>query len=120
MIPTTHGILQQKPVVASALIEVDVTYLFAAYIRYAYSEYCNINVTPNTIATTITRIDTGDGITWATISPISGTGDYAFRARTASNNSTAYDRIMTLRITDNAGIAPSVDVIFTQTAQYAT
>jgi len=113
MIPTSIGILQQKQAPVG-LIQTDVTELYAAYIRYAYSGYCAINVTPDTIATTITKIDTGDGVIFATVTPTSGTGDYSFRVRTASNNNTGSAKSMTLRITDNAGIALPVDITFIQ------
>ena len=113
MIPTTYGILQQKQV-AAALIAVDKTAISMTYMRYVYSDYAAINVTPDTIATSITKIDTGNGTTWATITPTSGTGDYSFRARAASNNNGTLTRSMTLRISDNAGIAASVDVTLIQ------
>lgn len=113
MIPTTYGILQQKQI-AAALIQVDTTVLAMTYMRYVYSNYCAINVTPDTIATTITKIDTGDGTAWATIVPTNGTGDYSFRARAMSNNNGTVVRTMTLRISDNAGIAASVDVTLYQ------
>ena len=113
MIPTAYGILQQKQV-AAALIAVDKTAISMTYMRYVYSDYAAINVTPDTIATSITKIDTGNGTTWATITPTSGTGDYSFRARAASNNNGTLTRSMTLRISDNAGIAASVDVTLIQ------
>ena len=116
MIPTTHGILQQKQV-AVATISVDDNSLVMAYPRYSYSEYCAINVTPDTMSTTLTKVDTGDGTSWATVTPSSGTGDYSFRARSSSVNSGTVSRSMIIRISDNAGIAASVDVSSTQVAQ---
>lgn len=113
MIPTLHGILQQK----QATISVDDTSLVMAYPRYSYSEYCAINVTPDTMSTTLTKVDTGDGTSWATVTPSSGTGDYSFRGRASSDNSGSVSRSMIIRITDNAGVAASVDVVLTQVAQ---
>ena len=115
-----HGVLQQKqPIITGStnLIETDKTYITADWIRLAYSDYCAINVTPDTMSTTITKIDTGDGTSWATVSPSSGTGDYSFRARTSSANTGSTIRHMTLRISDNAGLAASVDVTLNQSPE---
>lgn len=111
MIPTNYGILQQKASVG--LIETDKSSITCAYTSGAYSDYCTINTTPDSVTTTITPVDTGDGTLWAIITPNTGTGDYSFRARTTSEN-TGPTRHMIARITDNAGIAPSVDVTINQ------
>ncbi len=118
MIPTTHGILQQKQV-AAALIEISLTTLYLNFQSYNYTLYCSINVTPDTIVNTITKINTGQGTSWAYISPASATGDRTFRAMAYETNYNSYNRSMILRITDNAGVAPSVDITLTQ-GKYGT
>ena len=82
-----------------------------------YSGFCAIDVTPNSMSTTITKIDTGDGILWVgnAIPAASGTGDYSFQFRaTQDNPSSLMERSFIARISDSAGIADSVDVVVTQ------
>ena len=90
--------------------------LSVSYLRNAYSDYCTITVSPSSMATTITKVDTGDGTSWATVSPSAGTGTYQFRARSAAVNDTGYPRSMNLVISDDAGISSSVTVVLTQMA----
>lgn len=115
-----HGASQQKKPVPSGgtnLIQTDTIEITAPYVRFSYSDYCAINVTPDTVSTTLTAIDTGQGTSWATISPTSGTGDYSFRARMLTKNAGSTDLSMKIRITDNAGLATPVDVTLIQFAE---
>lgn len=98
-------------------IETDKVALSIPWQSGEYSDYCIINVTPNTITTTITKVDTGDGTGWVgNPLPTGDTGDYNFRFRATSDNG-AFPRSFTARISDNAGVATSVDVTVTQQPQ---
>lgn len=86
--------------------------------RYDYTDYCAIDVTPDSMETSIALVDTGDGTSWCSApSPNSGTGDYSFRCRMLSDNDTGSPRSCTARITDDAGEATQVDVTVTQQIQ---
>jgi hypothetical protein len=117
MNPQYHGILQSTEETVGPLIETDKSGLDMSYETMSYTDYCAIDVTPNTMSTTITKVDTGDGTDWATINPTSGTGDYDFRAMSSSDNFSAFPRSMTARISDDAADASTVNVSITQQAQ---
>jgi len=77
-----------------------------------------INVTPDSMGVTITKIDTGDGTAFfGNPLPATGTGDFSFRFRATSDNTTGFARSLTARITDNAAVAATVDVTVTQQTQ---
>jgi hypothetical protein len=82
-----------------------------------YSGYCAIDVTPNTMTTSLAKVDSGDGTAWATLSTSGDTSDYSFRAQADSDNTTGSTRSMTIRITDDAGEATQVDITLTQQIQ---
>ena len=83
-----------------------------------YTDYCAINVTPDSMGVTITKIDTGDGTAFfGNPLPATGTGDFSFRFRATSDNTTGFARSLTARITDNAAVAATVDVTVTQQTQ---
>jgi|GEM_PF-4027556 len=97
-----------------SLIETDTNSISMAYQDDSYSDYCAIDVTPDSMETTIAKINTGDGVTWATLLPAGGTGDYSFRMQATSENSNSWPRSMTARIEDVAGLADPVDITVTQ------
>lgn len=109
-----HGILSQGSAVIP-LIETDKAGLSVEWQTGEYSDYCAITVTPSTMATTIAKVGT---ISWiGNPLPASGTGNYSFRIRATQDNTTGSPRSGTLRITDDASQASSVDVIITQQPQ---
>jgi len=72
------------------------------------SDTASIDVTPNTMATTITKVDTGDGTSWFSISPTSQTGDFTLTVTLGTPPSSDSDA--KVRISDNAGNASSLDL----------
>jgi hypothetical protein len=78
------------------------------------SNSCVIDVTPNTMTTSLAKVDSGDGTAWATLSTSGDTGDYSFTLEANSDNDTGDERYMTIRITDDAGNATQVDVEMAQ------
>jgi len=79
-----------------------------------YSDYTDVDVYPEDMATTITEIDTGDGTNWAEAFPDDGNGDFSFRARSLSENNTGSPRSMILRISDDGSEANDFDVMLHQ------
>lgn len=106
-----YGILGQG---VDALIETDVSSLTVPWETDDFSGYCAVDVRPDAMATTITKVDTGDGVNWANMVPSTGSGDFSFRAQALLDNSTGLERSMTMRISDDAAEAPSVDITVTQ------
>lgn len=104
----------QNKVSSQPLIEISYSEITMTNTIGAYSEYCSVTVFPTSMQTTITLIDTGDGTSFATVSPMSGTGSYSFRARSTYMNKNEYSKSMIARITDNAGVAVHRDVVVRQ------
>ena len=94
------------------LIETDKVSITMDYQFKASSDYCAVNVTPDSMSVTLTRVDTGDGI-FANLSVSAATGDFSFRAVSSSENGTS-PRSMKCVISDNAGIASSKEVTINQ------
>ena len=109
-----HGIVSQGGAVVP-LIETDKSGIGVGYQFRDYSDYCAITVTPGTMSTTITAVDTGDGI-FANIIPVAGTGGYSFRCRALSPDNGTSPRSMICRISDDAAEADDVDITLTQSA----
>ena len=99
-------------------ISTDVNAINMAYGSVEWSGYCAVNVTPNTMDTTITLIDTGDDTNWiaAGVDGATNTGDFSFRAQSTRANPGPGPRTCTARISDDDGDAISKDVTITQDA----
>jgi len=104
----------QNKVSSQPLIEVNYSEITMNYASGSYSVYCSVTVFPTSMQTTITLINTGDGTSFATVSPMSGTGSYSFRARSTYVNRSESSQSMIARITDNAGVAVHRDVVVRQ------
>ena len=113
-----YGILQQKSGgITGITYTIDTSYnsMNADWNALSYTPYNTITTTPD-MTTTITKIDTGDGTSWANAYPNNGSGDYQFRARMMDENTTGSPRSMTLRIEDVTRLETDKDVILTQLA----
>ena len=101
---------------ADPLIETDKNTITASYQFREYTDYVAINVTPNTMSTTITLVDTGDGTDWVISQhPAIGVGDYNMRVRCDENISGSPARSCIARISDNDSIIHK-DITVTQIA----
>lgn len=110
-----HGVLQQKQDSVHTM-ETDVSSLDGSHLGLRYTGYCAITVTPESKSTTITKIDTGDGTSWANVYPSSGTGNYSFRARMMEDNPNPYERSMDLRISDDSHVLLPITISLKQLA----
>ena len=107
-----HNLLHHTEVEPSIAVSANVLVMDGA--DESISDSCTIDVSPNTMTTSLTKIDSGDGTTWADLSTTGDTGDYSFTLEATSANDTGDTRSMTIRITDDAGEATQVDVTLTQ------
>lgn len=78
--------------------------------------YSNIEVYPDTMATSAALVDTGDGTAWASIvEGATGEGDFTLAVKTLLENLGA-ERSCTVRVSDDDNHADDCDVTFTQQA----
>lgn len=110
-----HGVLQQKQGSVHAM-ETNISSLVGSHFRLSYTGSCAITVTPVSKSTTITKIDTGEGTSWANVNPSSGTGNYSFRARMMEDNPNPYERSMDLQISDDSHVLLPITISLRQLA----
>jgi hypothetical protein len=115
----THDVSVTITQPARPVIEVESAALFLAWEVLSYSDYDTIDATQGPRALTLTKISTGDGTTWASVSPGTGETAFDFRCRAQSSNTSGYTRSMIIRISDDASLAEDVDVTLTQSFQPA-
>lgn len=76
-----------------------------------------IDVNPDTLATTIALVDTGDGTSWCTLSHSSATGDFTLTITAASDNDTGSTRSCQVKISDDSGEASDEVITVTQSVK---
>jgi len=80
-------------------------------------DYFDLNVTPDSMDWTATLNDTGDGTSWVSINPASGTGDETnMYANADAVNKTGAPKSCTVTFSDDAGEALDLTLTITQQA----
>ena len=81
------------------------------------SDSCSIDVTPDTMDTTSTKVDTGDGTAWFKISlGATATGDFTLEVTLLSYPSTDVSAIVRVTDNDDSSIFADVNVYYTYAA----
>jgi len=107
-----HNLIHHTEVEPSIAVSANVLAMDGA--SGSTSDSCTIDVTPNTMTTSLAKVDSGDGTAWADLSTTGDTGDYSFTLEATSDNDTGDERSMIIRITDDASEATQVDVVLDQ------